>query len=76
MKKAGRPKKMTLKNKNFPVTMNPVLYEKIRIVAQEYTRGNISAFIETSIIGYCKTNNIKLDEITVSEDMLTRYKEN
>ena len=73
-KRRGRPKKDTLKNKNFTLTMNPILYEKIRILAEEHTRGNISAFIEAAIIEYCKLNEIKLDEIQVESDVLEEYK--
>ena len=73
-KKRGRPKKEALKNKNFSITMNPILYERIRIIAQKYTRGNISALIETAINEYCKLNKINLDEIQVKPEVLEEYK--
>ena len=45
----GRPKKDGLKNEQFTLTMNPETYEKLRIVAEEQTRGNFSALIDEAI---------------------------
>ena len=72
----GRPKKETLKNKNFSITMDPVLYEKIRIISKDITRGNISAFIDIAVVDYCNSHNINLNEITIAPEILENYKKN
>lgn len=70
----GRPHKKGLKNEQFSLTMNPELYEKLRIVAQERTDGNFSALIDISIKAYCDANKIKLDKIKVDPAILEAYK--
>lgn len=70
----GRPLKKGLKNEQFSLTMNPELYEKLRIVAQEQTGGNFSALIDMCIKAYCVSNKIKLDKIKVDPDVLEAYR--
>lgn len=70
----GRPHKKGLKNEQFSLTMNPELYEKLRIVAQERTDGNFSALIDLSIKAYCDANKIKLDKIKVDPAILEAYR--
>ena len=48
----GRPKKDGLKNEQFTLTMNPETYEKLKIIAYDYTRGNFSALIDEAIKVY------------------------
>ena len=70
----GRPPKKGLKNEQFSLTMNPELYEKLRIVAQKQTGGNFSAFVDISIKSYCEANKIKLDKIKVDPAVLEAYR--
>lgn len=70
----GRPKKDGLKNEQFTLTMNPETYEKLRIIADNNTRGNFSALIDDAIKLYCKENDIVLDEIEVPQSILDTYK--
>ena len=70
----GRPPKKGLKNEQFSLTMNPELYEKLRIVSKEQTGGNFSALIDLAIKTYCDINKIKLDKIKVDSEILKAYK--
>lgn len=70
----GRPRKEGLKNEQFTLTMNPELYEKLRIIAKERTYGNISALIDLSVKAYCGVNNINLAEIEVDPADLEVYR--
>ena len=70
----GRPPKKGLKNEQFSLTMNPELYEKLRIVSKEQTGGNFSALIDLAIKTYCDINKIKLDKIKVESEILKAYK--
>ncbi len=70
----GRPKKDGLKNEQFTLTMNPEIYEKLKIIADEHTRGNFSALIDEAIKVYCIKNNIDLAEIEVPESRLEIYR--
>ena len=70
----GRPPKKGLKNVQFSLTMNPELYEKLRIVAQEQTGGNFSALIDNAIKTYCNENKIRLDKIKVDPAVLETYR--
>ena len=70
----GRPPKKGLKNEQFSLTMNPELYEKLRIVAQEQTGGNFSALVDIAIKSYCDENKIKLDKIKVDPGILEAYR--
>ena len=70
----GRPPKKGLKNVQFSLTMNPELYEKLRIVAQEQTGGNFSALIDIAIKTYCNENKIRLDKIKVDSAVLEAYR--
>ena len=70
----GRPHKRGLKNANFTLTMNPETYEKVKIVASEHTRGNVSALFEQSFRLYCKENGISLEKIKVSKENLEKYR--
>lgn len=71
----GRPKKDGLKNEQFTLTMNPEIYEKLRVVAEENTGGNFSRLIDDAIKAYCRENNIDLSRITVDPQILEFYKE-
>lgn len=71
----GRPQKEGLKNEQFTLTMNPELYEKLRIVANDQCRGNFSGLIDEAIKSYCRENNIDLSKITVDLEILKTYKE-
>lgn len=71
----GRPKKDGLKNEQFTLTMHPELYEKLRIIAKEYTRGNFSALIDDAVKVYCSENGINLTEIEVDPNTLDIYRQ-
>lgn len=71
----GRPKKDGLKNEQFTLTMNPETYEKLRIVAEEQTRGNFSALIDEAIKAYCKAEKIDLSTIEVEPQILEMYRQ-
>ena len=71
----GRPQKEGLKNEQFTLTMNPELYEKLKIIATEKCRGNFSGLIDEAIKSYCRENNINLSEITVDKEILKTYSE-
>lgn len=70
----GRPKKDGLKNEQFTLTMNPETYEKLRIVAEERTRGNFSALIDDAIKAYCRETGINLADVKVEESILEMYR--
>lgn len=70
----GRPRKEGLKNEQFTLTMNPELYEKLRIIAREHTGGNVSALIDSAVKTYCKVNDIDLKEIEVDPADLEIYR--
>ena len=71
----GRPKKTGLKNHQFTLTMNPEKYEKLRIVAKEYTNGNFSALIDEAIEVFCKKNKINLSSIEVDNKIMEVYRQ-
>ena len=71
----GRPKKDGLKNEQFTLTMNPETYEKLRIVAEEHTRGNFSGLIDEAIKAYCREKDINLAEIEVDPQILEMYRQ-
>lgn len=70
----GRPKKEGLKNEQFTLTMHPEMYEKLKLVATDYTRGNFSALIDAAIKVYCKEMHIDLTSIKVEESKLDIYR--
>ena len=70
----GRPKKDGLKNEQFTLTMNPETYEKLRIIAEERTRGNFSALIDDAIKSYCRETGINLADVKVDESILKMYR--
>ena len=70
----GRPKKDGLKNEQFTLTMNPETYEKLKVIADDYTRGNFSALIDEAIKVYCKEKDIDLAKIEVEESKLDVYR--
>ena len=70
----GRPKKDGLKNEQFTLTMNPETYEKLKIIAYDYTRGNFSALIDEAIKVYCKEKNIDLSKIEIDDSKLDIYR--
>lgn len=71
----GRPQKEGLKNEQFTLTMHPELYEKLRILAGEYTRGNFSGLIDEAIKSFCRENNIDLSAVQVDPEILDLYKQ-
>ena len=71
----GRPKKDGLKNEQFTLTMNPETYEKLKIVAEEHTRGNFSGLIDEAIKAYCREKDINLAEIEVDPQILEMYRQ-
>ena len=71
----GRPKKDGLKNEQCTLTMNPETYEKLRIVAEEHTRGNFSGLIDEAIKAYCREKDINLAEIEVDPQILEMYRQ-
>lgn len=70
----GRPKKEGLKNEQFSLTMNPETYEKLKLIADERTRGNFSALIDDAIKVYCREKKINLAEIKVEDSKLDIYR--
>ena len=70
----GRPIKQGLKNEQFSLTMNPELYEKLRIIAMERYGGNFSRLIDETVKLYCKENNIDLSSIIVPDAFLEPYR--
>lgn len=71
----GRPKKEGLKNEQFTLTMNPEMYEKLRIIASEHTRGNFSGLIDEAIRSFCREKEIDLSAIKVDAEILEMYKQ-
>lgn len=71
----GRPKKEGLKNEQFTLTMNPEMYEKLRIIAAEHTRGNFSGLIDEAIKSFCKEHSIDLSAVQVAPEILDMYKD-
>lgn len=70
----GRPTKEGLKNEQFTLTMDPELYEKLRVIARAQCRGNFSALIDEAIRVYCKELNINLSDIIVDDEVLEIYR--
>lgn len=70
----GRPKKDGLKNEQFTLTMNPEMYEKLRIIADEHTRGNFSGLIDAAIKSFCREHKIDLSAMQVAPEILDMYK--
>lgn len=70
----GRPKKNGLKNEQFTLTMHPEIYEKLRILAMEYTRGNFSGLIDEAIKSFCREHDIDLSAVQVAPEILDMYK--
>lgn len=71
----GRPKKDGLKNEQFTLTMNPEIYEKLRIVAEDHTRGNFSGLIDEAIKALCRERDIDLAAIKVDPQILEMYRQ-
>ena len=70
----GRPKKDGLKNEQFTLTMHPEMYEKLRILAEEHTRGNFSGLIDETIKSFCREHDIDLSAVQVAPEILDMYK--
>lgn len=70
----GRPKKEGLKNVQFTLTMNPETYEKLRIVADEFTSGNVSALMDQAFKSFCNEQKIDLNEIEIDPEILENYR--
>jgi hypothetical protein len=69
----GRPKKTGLRRQQFSLTMNPVMYEKLKIIADDRAGGNFAALIDAAVKSYCKTENIDIDEIAVDPEIIEYY---
>ena len=70
----GRPKKDGLKNEQFTLTMHPEMYEKLRILAEEHTRGNFSGLIDEAIKSFCREHDIDLSAVQVAPEILDMCK--
>ena len=70
----GRPKKDGLKNEQFTLTMHPEMYEKLRILAEEHTRGNFSGLIDEAIKSFCREHDIDLSAVQIAPEILDMYK--
>lgn len=73
--KGGRPKKDGLKAEQYSLTMEPEKYEKLKVVAKKYTKGNFSSFIDLAVTQFCDKHDIDLDTITVDQKILDAYLE-
>lgn len=71
----GRPQKIGLKNEQFTLTLDPQLYEKLKIIAETQTKGNFSRLIEDAVKFYCEENSIDLDDIKIDPQILEFYKQ-
>lgn len=70
----GRPRKNGLKNAQFTLTMNPELYEKLRIIANKYARGNFSALIDEAIRSFCREHDLDLSTVEVPQELIEKHK--
>lgn len=71
----GRPRKEGLKNEQFSVTLNPEMYEKIKIIANDRNGGNFSRLIIEAIELFCRENNIDISQIEVDPMIMDQYME-
>lgn len=71
----GRPKKEGLKNIQVSLTIPPELYEKLRIVSEQYTNSNFSRFVIECVKFFCRENEINLDDIVIPDAILGLRKE-
>lgn len=71
----GRPKKEGLKNIQVSLTIPPELYEKLRIVSEQYTDSNFSRFVIECVKFFCRENEINLDDIVIPDTILDLRKE-
>ena len=71
----GRPKKEGLKNIQVSLTIPPELYEKLRIVSEQYTDSNFSRFVIECVKFFCRENEINLDNIVIPDSILGLRKE-
>lgn len=71
----GRPKKEGLKNIQVSLTIPPELYEKLRIVSEQYTDSNFSRFVIECVKFFCRENEINLDAIVIPDAILGLRKE-
>ncbi len=71
----GRPKKEGLKNIQVSLTIPPELYEKLRIVSEQYTDSNFSRFVIECVKFFCRENEINLDDIVIPDAILGLRKE-
>ena len=55
--------------------MHPEMYEKLRILAEEHTRGNFSGLIDEAIKSFCREHDIDLSAVQVAPEILDIYKE-
>lgn len=69
----GRPKKEGLRNEQFTLTLHPEVYEKIKILATDFTGGNFSRLVTDAIKVYCDKVEVDFDSIQVDPEILQRY---
>lgn len=74
-KLGGRPKKDGLKNIQFTLTMDPIIYEKLKILARNYYGGNFSKLIDNAVKSYCRENQINLNDINLDPEIIKVYQE-
>lgn len=66
-KPQGRPRKNAERQIQCTITINPVLLEKAKMVAEDRCGGNFSRLMSDSFKLYCQTHGIDLDTIDVGE---------
>lgn len=71
----GRPKKEGLRNEQFTLTLHPEVYEKIKILATDFTGGNFSRLVIDAIQAYCEKVEVNFDDLQVDQEILQRYME-
>lgn len=71
----GRPKKEGLRNEQFTLTLHPEVYEKIKILATDFTGGNFSRLVIDAIQAYCEKVEVDFDNLQVDQEILQRYME-
>lgn len=69
----GRPQKEGLKKEQFTLTLHPETYEKLKILAADYTGGNFSRLVTDAIKAYCDKVEVNFEDIKVDREILQKY---
>lgn len=69
----GRPQKEGLKKEQFTLTLHPETYEKLKILAADYTGGNFSRLVTDAIKAYCDKFEVDFEDIQVDPEILQKY---